>query len=157
MNKKCKVAGCSGEGVLDSKTGNRYLKRGYCNKHYRRLIRRGGVNTVVQVQGEGRKKHPLYATYKTMRRRCYSKAPSNVDRIYYLDRGIGICDRWMDIQHGFWNFVNDMGERPLHHTLDRIDGDKGYSPENCRWASATTQSRNRRNVHESNKSNRVDA
>lgn len=156
MSKQCKVAGCSGEGVLDYKTGNIYLKRGYCNKHYRRLIRRGSVNAVVQVQGEGRKNHPLYTTYKCMRRRCYSEAPSNTDRAYYLDRGIEICDRWMDVQRGFWNFVHDMGERPVGHTLDRIDSDKGYSPENCRWATATQQSRNRRNVNEATKSRGAD-
>ena len=93
MSKICKVAGCSGEGVLDYKTGKVYLKRGYCNKHYRRLIRRGNVNNVVQVKGEGRKYHPLYITYKSMRRRCYSNAPSNADRKYHLDRGILVPDR----------------------------------------------------------------
>jgi hypothetical protein len=46
---------------------------------------------------------------------------------------------------GFWNYLEDLGEKPSPgHTVDRIDRDKGYSPDNCRWADHATQNANRR-------------
>ena len=85
-----------------------------------------------------RRSHPLYATWKQMRQRCNSTThPAYVN---YGARGITVCDRWND----FWLFVEDMGERPDGHTLDRIKNDEGYSPENCRWSSRLTQQTNRR-------------
>lgn len=74
-----------------------------------------------------------------MRSRC---RPDSQDKANYVERGIGVCERWND----FTAFLDDMGECPEGLTLDRIDNDKGYSPENCRWADMKVQRINQRRV-----------
>lgn len=95
----------------------------------------------------GKASHPLYQVYVAMIMRCHN--PNNKSFVRYGGRGIYVCKRW---RKDFWNFVQDMGERPLlnpgsprpYASIDRIDNDGPYSPGNCRWTDAKTQSANSR-------------
>lgn len=83
---------------------------------------------------------PIYVVWANMKQRCLNKNhPQSKDYFY---RGIIICDRW---KNSFENFYFDMGDiTSSKHTLERIDNEKGYYPENCTWVTMKTQVNNRR-------------
>lgn len=97
-------------------------------------------------QFEKELKHPVkeyrreYQCWKNMIRRCYE--PECDHFIYYGGRGILVCDRWLESVD---NFIDDMGKCPDGFSLDRIDLNGNYCPENCRWAGAITQANNKKN------------
>lgn len=84
----------------------------------------------------GLSSHPSYQSWHSMLRRCFD--PSHKDFPYYGGRGITCADAWKDVAL----FIQDMGEKPIGTSLDRIDNTKGYYKENCRWATPTIQARN---------------
>ena len=87
-----------------------------------------------------------YHIWRGMKDRCLnSRAPKFPN---YGGRGITVCDEWLDKEKGFQNFYNWAIENGYRDDLsiDRIDNDKGYCPDNCRWSSLQTQSENRRCV-----------
>ncbi len=93
---------------------------------------------------------PTYSSWLSMNTRCNN--PNNPNYPFYGGRGITICDRW----RSFDLFLKDMGERPsLSLSLDRINNDLGYSPDNCRWADQKTQVRNSRRARSVERSDGV--
>jgi len=86
--------------------------------------------TVVQRTGE-------YVSWYGMKSRCLNPNSSNYHK--YGAKGITVCKEWMT----FEGFFKDMGERPPGMTLHRLDNDDNYTPENCEWADASTQQKNK--------------
>lgn len=81
-----------------------------------------------------------FTTWKSMIQRCSD--PNSKSYKNYGARGIAVCERWAS---DFMAFLTDMGARPsADHSLDRIDVNRGYEPENCKWSTRSEQARNRR-------------
>ena len=86
----------------------------------------------------GMSKSDEYKIWVGMKSRCFNK--NNYCYLKYGGNGVTVCDDWKE---SFESFYRDMGPRPSKkHSIDRIDNSKGYNKDNCRWATATIQSRN---------------
>jgi hypothetical protein len=86
----------------------------------------------------GEKRTPTWNSWNSMHQRCRQK--SHKSYADYGGRGIAVCERWSE----YVNFREDMGHRPPGTQLDRVDNSRGYSPDNCRWATCKQNNNNRR-------------
>lgn len=121
----CRCSYCGGVSEKQARNAHRDKSCG-CQKN-KHKIKHGMRNTQT------------YRSWASMRTRTTNL--NCTDFKYYGGRGIKVCDRWLN---SFETFLEDMGECPTGHSLDRIDNSRGYEPGNCRWADAKLQGRNRR-------------
>jgi hypothetical protein len=133
-----------------------FVARGMCNKHYLRMKNTGTTDerayytpeeaTAARIEAQRRYRETAVVTdrrrayyrWRNMLRRCTD--PENKAWPNYGGRGITVCARWLD----FENYYADVGDAPEGMSLDRVDNDAGYESGNVRWATHSTQMRNRR-------------
>lgn len=111
------------------------LRENYANK------RKRGIYNWARKHGLSQTRE--YRSWKHAINRCHN--PNNDGFHLYGARGIVVCEQWLG-DKGFEQFLKDMGERPPKTSLDRIDPNGNYEPNNCRWADDKTQIANRRTV-----------
>lgn len=96
----------------------------------------GKVNNIIK---HGKCNTSTYTVWRNMIERCTN--PNNANYKNYGGRGITVCDRWVN---SFQDFIEDVGEKPFNKSIDRIDNEKGYFPDNVRWATLSQQANNKR-------------
>lgn len=120
------------------------IKRGrikYCSNACHGKSQRGHNNPSYKHGNALRGKHtPEYRTWVAMIDRCYTTSSSSYAK--YGGKGIKVCDMW---RNSFSRFLDDMGNKPSSGcSIDRIDGSRGYYPDNCRWATKIQQTNNQK-------------
>jgi len=127
---ECDIEGCG---------RNRQTKMGYCLMHYKR-IKRGSFNMAPEARPAAilHKTHPFYVAWVNMKTRCDN--PKSTQYPWYGGRGVTYIPRWKEFKYFYVDMFEDW---ELHLTLDRIDTNRSYCKDNCRWASWKLQALNR--------------
>ncbi len=124
--------------ILGSRLQNRTTNSCGCLQIENTTI--SNINRTQHGHTQNKKMSKTYQTWINIIRRCNNPKDTSYNR--YGNRGITVCKRWLK---SFKNFLIDMGECPKRHSIDRIDNNKGYYKDNCKWATPKQQARNRRN------------
>lgn len=141
-NSLCRIAACEGAAIT----------KNLCAAHYRRRVKGQSLRGRIKRRRFGFRISitPEYRAWTGMWTRCTNK--KDIMYHHYGGRGITVCAKW----DSFEKFLKDMGHRPSKlHSIDRINNDRGYSKNNCRWSVRTEQIRNRRNTFGYDKAERV--
>lgn len=132
------LCNCGNTGIT-----NRFNLRKSCKECRRKESRERHLVHGYRKSSFGKPK-PELNSWNAMQQRC--KSPSSLAFKNYGGRGITVCERWLG-PNGFINFLEDMGEKPepKHlYSLDRIDNNGNYTPDNCHWTTRSEQRINRR-------------
>lgn len=126
--RRCSVQNCN----------NKHAAKGFCASHYAQF-RKGELGKVIRgyISRKGKSESVEYRAWYNMKDRCLNK--NSKDYPTYGGAGITVSQEWQD---SFEQFYIDMGDRPDGYSLERIDNTKGYSKENCKWASCKEQASN---------------
>ncbi len=115
------------------------IARGYCRRHYQAALRRGDYDE-PKYEMSRLSSTTEYRTWSRMKGRCNN--PNNNRYKHYGGRGIKVCVEW---ECSFLQFYKDMGSKPSDDlSIDRINNDGNYEPNNCRWATIGEQNSNKR-------------
>lgn len=138
--KLCKY--CLEEGIE-----RKAVARGMCHLHYKRWQTHGDPSVSFwKMEMHGMTGTSEHNKWKSIKKRCFNKNSKAYKE--YGGRGITMCEEW---KNSFSAFYKDMGDCPEGYSIERLDVNGNYEPNNCIWADKTTQSRNRR-IQYNNKS-----